>query len=217
SIRALAPYGRRLLVGGEVNVSRTTGPKARRRTQSRNGVVAVSATDARVDYAFNSHVEGIVQALVRTRDTIYVGGQLSRRSGTRIVRLKPRNGKKRSRKIAQFRYNLVAESARTGALHRAFGPRPDGEVAALALSSAQLYVAGRFKLVGGRRRDRLAAVDPTTGKPATLFSPEPAGGDRGVVALLADGARVYAAGDFDGFGLVPRANFAIIPTALAPA
>jgi hypothetical protein len=42
-----------------------------------------------------------------------------------------------------------------------------------------------------------------------LFSPEPTGGTVG--ALLADGARVYAGGDFSGFGLVPRANFAIVP------
>ena len=54
----------------------------------------------------------------------------------------------------------------------------------------------------------MAAVDPATGRPSGLFSPEPKGG--GVDAMLADGARVYAAGDFAGFGLVPRANFAIL-------
>ncbi|HEV7806258.1 MAG TPA: hypothetical protein VGO80_10585 [Solirubrobacteraceae bacterium] len=217
SIRAIVPDGRRVLVGGDVSVSRTIGPKNKRHTQSRNGVVAVDRTDASVDYAFNSHVDGTVQALVRSGDTIYIGGQLSRPSGTRIVKLKPRKGKKRLRKIALFRYNLVAASVATGELRRAFRPAPDSEVVALAASSSQLYLAGRFQLVGRRRRGGLAAVDPASGKPVTLFSPQPAGGDRGIAALLAAGASVYAAGDFDGFGLVPRANFAIIPAAPAPA
>jgi hypothetical protein len=212
NVRTLAPHGARILVGGDVSVSRTTGPKARRRTEFRNGLIAVRATDATVDYAFDAHVNGTVQALVRSAGTVYVGGSMSRRSGTKVVRLKPRNGHRRSRKIALFRYNLVALDAATGALRRPFQPAPKGDVGALALSASQLYVAGRFQIIGGRRRDGLAAVDPATGRPATLFSPEPMGAERGVTAMLADGARLYAGGDFSGFGLVPRANFAIFAT-----
>jgi hypothetical protein len=216
NVRALAPHGARILVGGDVSVSRTTGPKARRRTEFRNGLIAVRATDATVDYAFDAHVNGTVQALVRRGRTVYVGGSMSRRSGTKVVRLKPRNGHRRSRKIALFRYNLVALDAATGALRRPFQPAPKGgDVGALALSSSQLYVAGRFQIVGGRRRDGLAAVDPATGRPTTLFSPEPVGAERGVTAMLADDARLYAGGDFSGFGLVPQANFAIFATGAA--
>ncbi|MDX6720182.1 MAG: hypothetical protein QOJ63_2436, partial [Solirubrobacteraceae bacterium] len=212
NVRTLAPRGARILVGGDVSVSRTTGPKTRRRTEFRNGVVSVRSTDATVDYAFDAHVNGTVQALVRSGATVYVGGTMSRRSGTKVVRLKPRNGHRRSRKIALFRYNLVALDAATGDLRRPFQPAVKGEVGALALASSQLYVAGRFQLVGGRRRDGLAAVDPATGRPSSLFSPEPVGGRRGVVAMLADGTRLYAGGDFLGFGLVPRANFTILAT-----
>ena len=96
-------------------------------------------------------------------------------------------------------------------------PKANSEVDALALSPSALYLAGRFQLVDGRRRDGLAAVDPTTGKPATAFSPEPTGGSRGVIAMLADGARLYTGGDFSGFGLVPRANFATFASAPPPA
>jgi hypothetical protein len=222
SIRALAPRGNRVLVGGDVNVSRTIGPKGRRRTQSRSGLLAVGTTDAKVDYAFNSHVNGSVQALVRSGTTVYVGGSFSRRSGTKIIRLKPRKGKRRSRKIAVYRSNLVAEDTATGELRRPFQPAPSGEVAALALSPSsassrgRLYLAGHFQLVSRRRRDGLAAVDPATGRPARFFSPEPVGDNRGVAALLADGARLYTAGDFTGFGLVPRANFTIFATAAIP-
>ena len=208
SVRAIVPRGNRILVGGDVGVSRTIGPKNKRRTELRSGVVAVRATDATVDYAFHSHVNGEVQTLVRDGATLYVGGSISRRSGTRIVKLKPRKGKKRSRKVALYRKNLVALDAATGKLLKPFVPKVNSEVNALALSPAALYVAGRFQLVDGRRRDGLAAVDPTTGKPASAFSPEPTGGNRGVVALIADSARLYAGGDFAAFGLVPRANFA---------
>jgi hypothetical protein len=211
-VRALAPRGSRILVGGDVSVSRTTGPQARRRTEHRNGVVAVRSSDATVDYAFDAHVNGTVQALVRSGRTVYVGGPMARRSGTKVIRLRPRNGHGRSRRVAVFRYNLVALDAAIGALRRAFQPAPKGDVGALALSPSQLYVAGRFQIVGGRRRDGLAAVDPATGRPATLFSPGPAGAERGVIAMLADDARLYAGGDFSGFGLIPRANFTIFAT-----
>ena len=130
------------------------------------------------------------------------------------MKLKPRKGKKRSRKIALYRHNLVALDATTGGLRKSFVPAVNGSVAALAQTSSALYFAGRFRLVGGRRRDGMAAVDPKSGKPVGLFSPQPAGGD--VRALLADGARVYAAGAFAGFGLVPRANFAILPVGAPP-
>ncbi len=216
TVQAIAPRGGRILVGGEVSVSRTVGPKGKRRTQFRGGVVAVRSTDASVDYAFNSQVSGDVQALERSGKTVYVGGDVSRRSGTRIVKLKPRNGKKRSRKVPTYRSNLVAIDAVTGALVRPFNPAPNGSVSALALSSSGLYVAGRFQTVSGRRRDGLAAVDPATGKPGALFSPEPTGGNRGVVTLLADAARVYAGGDFASFGLVPRANFATFGVGAPP-
>ncbi len=217
SVRTIAPRGSRILIGGDVGVSRTVGPKNKRRTEFRGGVVAVRSTDATVDYAFNSRVSGEVQTLVRDGATVYVGGSISRRSGTRIVKLKPRKGKKRSRKIALYRYNLVAIAAATGGLVKSFVPKANSEVGALALSPSALYLAGRFQLVDGRRRDGLAAVDPTTGKPATEFSPQPTGGNRGITTMLADGARLYTGGDFAGFGLVPRANFATFALTPPPA
>jgi hypothetical protein len=210
-VQALAPLHDRLLVGGDISVSRPIGPRKKHRFDYRNGLLAVHLDDASVDYGYDAHIDGQVSALVRNGETVYAGGRLDRRSGTKIVHLKPRNGKKRVRKIALYRHNLVSLDAATGGLHRGFRPLPDDAVTALALTDSRLYVAGRFRLLGGRRRDGLAAVDPATGKPATLFSPEPAGGD--VTALLADGARVYAGGDFSGFGLVPRANFTIFATA----
>ncbi len=207
SVFALAAAGDRLLVGGDVNVSRKVGTKRKPRFEFRNGVVAVRLTDASVDYAFNSQIGGQVQALIRRADTVYVGGSFSRRSGTRYVKLKPRKGKKRTRKIPLYRHNLVTLAVRNGKLRKAFNAAVNDDVGALALSASQLVLAGRFELVSGRRRDGLAAVDPATGKPLTRFSPEPTGGNVG--ALMVDGARIYAAGDFSGFGLVPRANFAI--------
>ena len=173
SVRSIAPRGARILVGGDVGVSRDHRPEGQAPhavpQQGRRG----ARDDATVDYAFHSQVSGEVQTLVREGATLYVGGSISRRSGTRIVKLKPRKGKKRSRKIAMYRFNLVALDAGTGKLVKPFVPKANSEVSALALSSSALYLAGRFQLVDGRRRDGLAAVDPTTGKPASEFSPQP--------------------------------------------
>jgi hypothetical protein len=209
TVSSIAAAGDRLLIGGDVSVSRSVGTKRKPRLEYRNGVIAVRLTDASVDYAFNSQIGGEVSALVRSGNTVYVGGSFSRRSGTRYVKLKPRKGKKRTRKIPLYRHNLVTLDVRNGKLSKGFNPAVNGDVGALALSSSQLVLGGRFQLVSGRRRDGLAAVDPATGRPVRLFSPEPTGGNVGT--LLADGARVYAGGDFSGFGLVPRANFAIFP------
>jgi hypothetical protein len=134
-----------------------------------------------------------------------VGGEFGRRSGTRIV-------KRAKRKIPLFRENLVALDARSGALKRAFNVKLDGGVSALALSGSKLYVAGAFRLVNGRRRDALAAVDATTGRTSPTFTPEPGAGSNGRLrALLAGGGRVVVAGEYSGFGTLPRPNFGILP------
>jgi hypothetical protein len=180
--------------------------RGKRVFESRGGLVAVRATDAAVDWGFNARLEGSgVETALRTGSTLYLGGDLLRRSGTRIVR---RKGKV-IRRVALYRQSLVAIDAGNGALKRGFHPSPRGTVSELALAGSRLYLGGDFDRLAGRRRDGLAAIDPVTGKLVTLFSPEPAGGRSGVAALLADGRRVYVGGDFKTFGPVPRPNFAI--------
>ena len=140
---------------------------------------------------------------------------MSRRSGTRIVPRTSKRGRKlKPRKVPIYRYNLVALEAANGDLVRRVPPAVNGAVAALARAGDRLYIAGSFETVGGRRRDGLAAVTTAAGTPAAGFSPQPVEAGS-ISALLTDGARVFAAGGFAGFGDVPRPNFAIFAGAAA--
>jgi outer membrane protein assembly factor BamB len=201
----LVPAGKRLFAGGGFEISRTVKRGGKRVLQSRRGLVVARASDGAVDWSVDAHIEGTVSALLRDRRTLYVGGELVRRSGTRIVR---RKGKV-VRRVPMYRQNLVAIDPVSGALKRGFHPAPRGSISELALAGSRLYVAGNFDRLAGRRRDGLAAIDPASGRLSAQWSPEPGGGD-GVSALLADGQRVYAGGDFKTFGPIARPNFAIL-------
>jgi hypothetical protein len=91
---------------------------------------------------------------------------------------------------------------------RAFAPRVNGSVDALARAGDRLYIAGGFETVGGRRRDGFAAVSPASGVPSPAFSPQPKPTEGSISALLTDGGRVFAAGRFTGFGEITRGHLA---------
>lgn len=72
-------------------------------------------------------------------------------------------------------------------------PRPDDEVAALALSGSTVYMGGYFSSVDGTiLRSYAAAVSATTGQ-ATAWDPEP---ESWVLALAVSGSTVYMGGYF---------------------
>lgn len=59
-----------------------------------------------------------------------------------------------------------------GRVDPAWAPPVSGVVLALALSGRTLYVGGNFSSVGGRSRNRLAAVDAVTGEVVAGFDPD---------------------------------------------
>jgi hypothetical protein len=77
------------------------------------------------------------------------------------------------------------------------------DVASLAVSGDQLYVAGRFTGIDGTTRKRLVAINADTGELNTAFKPVPNGGVREVV-VSSDGTTVYAGGAFTALGGQPR-------------
>jgi hypothetical protein len=210
TIDALVPLGKRVLAGGDLNVSRTLKRGKRKVFQYRSGLVALRGGDGTIDFSFNAHTSGGVQALALSGKTLYVAGTMSRRSGTKIVprRSKIKGRKLKPRKVPIYRYNLVALEAASGDLVRAFAPRVNGSVDALAQAGDRLYIAGGFETVGGRRRDGFAAVSTARGVASTTFSPQPVPAESTISALLTDGGRVFAAGRFAGFGGIARAHFA---------
>jgi hypothetical protein len=97
------------------------------------------------------------------------------------------------------RSNVLAYDIRTGALVTSFAPAVNRQVKTVTTSpdGSRVYIGGQFTSVNGVARNRVAALDPTTGALVTGFT---ASLDFTVDALVATGATVYAAGAFNFAG-----------------
>jgi hypothetical protein len=120
--------------------------------------------------------DGLVYSSVYVGSTIYLGGSFQ----NAIV-----NGKKVRRKW------LAAVNAANGQL-LPWAPVVNGNVLAIAASGASLYVAGKFKTVGGQPRAGLAGINRTTGA-VTAFQHKVTGLGQ---ALAVGHGRLYMGGKF---------------------
>jgi trimeric autotransporter adhesin len=85
-------------------------------------------------------------------------------------------------------------------------PKANRSVASIAVSGATVYVGGSFTSIGGQPRNRIAALDATTGL-ATGWNPN---ANARVFALAISGGTVYAGGDFLKVGGLTRNGIAAI-------
>jgi len=134
---------------------------------------------------------GPVQAVVRSGDTMYIGG--------RFNQVGPRTG-------------FGVEVARDGTLPMEQQEVSGGEGLVKAVApdgSGGWYIGGLFTSIGGQPRNRIAALDAADGT-ATTFDPN---ADRTVEALAVSGDTVYAAGRFSLIGGLPRNNLAALDVA----
>ena len=145
--------------------------------------------------------DGAVNALTRSGDTIYLGGDFQHigpPTGGSTV-LDPASGV-RATQFPEVRgtvFAIVPDAAggyylgghfasvgglprknlahvlASGAVDPSFGPYVDDDVLALALDSGRLYVGGNFLHVGDIIRRRLAALIPATGEVIPTFNPAP--------------------------------------------
>jgi hypothetical protein len=133
-------------------------------------------------------VNGTVNAVARSGDTVYVGGS--------FTQVGPPGGP------FVARQNLAAFNALTGEA-TSFNPGVDGEVLAMAASDTVVYVGGDFMNIGGAARQRIAAFTGSTGA-LTGWNPQ---SDNTVRALAfhppqpwAPQGVVYVGGDFGVIG-----------------
>jgi hypothetical protein len=96
----------------------------------------------------------------------------------------------------------------------AWDPNPDGWVLrGLAIGQTEVYVGGDFRTIGGKPRNRIAALDKVSGE-ATDWDPD---ADADVFALALDGSRVYAGGSFERVGGEHRRSIAALDRATGAA
>ncbi|MCC6437069.1 MAG: fibronectin type III domain-containing protein [Acidimicrobiales bacterium] len=118
------------------------------------GILALPANAAPVPYSQTPlrgwETNGRVFAVLVVGDTLYVGGEFTQLRSTTTGQTLART-------------NLAAFDVATTAPRTAFTANTNGRVMDLAHDGQRLYVAGAFSDVNGNWRNRLAAVDATTG------------------------------------------------------
>lgn len=192
-VYVLAVHGEHLYVGGDfTQIDGVAQPYLGRVS------LASGALDTTWTPAPNKRVEALL--IDAASERVYVGGKLSKMNGA-------------------SRQRLAAVDLASGALVTAFapaitydGPETTGNVTALALDGARLYVGGAFTHLNGAPRSSLGSVDAATGLTTFAFAPALADPNPDfpvveVERLFVHGGRVYACGDWwitDGIGQSAR-------------
>jgi hypothetical protein len=139
-------------------------------------VAAFDPDSGRFDTSWHPNPNGVVRALALSGGRLYLGGDFTRVSDQRHVR-------------------LAAVDSGTGEVQPWAASATGGMVSALAVKSGQLYVGGNFTSLSGGERPYLGRVSMSTGLLGTLWTPRPDARVR-TLAVSGDGLRVYVGGDF---------------------
>jgi hypothetical protein len=160
--------------------------------QTRQAIAALDASTGSAT-AWNPGAAGSsrsVLALAVSGSTVYAGGSFTNIGG-------------------QARNDLAALDATTGSA-TSWNPSPSGTnggaVMALGVSGSLVYAGGAFNMLGAQARDRLAALDLTTGAP-TSWNP---GVDNSVLCLALSGSTLYVGGSYAQIAGQPRNNLGAV-------
>jgi PKD repeat protein len=142
-------------------------------------------------------IDGVAWTQLVIGNTVYVGGN--------FTTARPAGAAAGTNEVS--RSNLLAYNITTGVLNTTWAPTANGEVLALAASpdKSRIYIGGSFTNVNGQIRNRIAALDPTTGALIGAFQPKP---DATVKAIAATSTAVYFGGIFSAVGGTPRVKVA---------
>ena len=154
----------------------------------RNRAGAVDATSGAL-LAWNPNANSSVRAFGAGATGLYVGGQFTAIGG-------------------QARNRIALVDYSTAAADPTWNPNANSVVMALWLDVTHnlLYLAGQFTSVDGQLRNRIAALDATTGA-ATAWNPN---SNNQVFTIAGDGTTVYAGGQFTSIGGQTRNRIAAL-------
>lgn len=142
-------------------------------------------------------IDGVVWSQTIIGNTVYAVGKFST--------ARPAGAAPGSQTVS--RQNILAYSLTTGALISSFAPTLNAQGLTITTSpdKTRLYVGGDFTSVSGQTRNRVVALNPTTGAVLSGFAPKVNGSVRAVVAS-AD--TVWVGGLFTTVGTVARNRLA---------
>jgi hypothetical protein len=196
---ALSPAGDIVYIGGDFSTVRDV-PRA--------GIAAVSETGSPIE-TFNPGTGTGTTVGTGAAATVTVGSVMSlvvSPDGTRLFA-----GGFFTTVAGTARSGLAALNAATGALDAGFNPKPSaGGVETMVLTaSGRLLLGGGFTAIGAMTRNRLAAVNATTGALDTAWAPS-ADGTVHTLRLSADGTKVFVGGAFTNIGSSVRSRLALL-------
>jgi hypothetical protein len=140
-----------------------------------------------------------VEAIAQIGDRVYVGGKFDREQETPTGRIFRRDW-------------LFAYDADTGRIDRAFHPRIDARVYAIAVAPSRkaIFIGGEFHTIDGVAKDFVAKLDAATGEPFTSWGVRIFDSVRDVVVR---GDTVYIAGEFEKVDGLQRVGLAALDPA----
>jgi len=178
--------------------------------------------------------DGQVNAIVRSSDTVYIGGFFSHvgsntghgvpidsLNGQPVATFPMVKGDVRVSisdgsggwyiggdftEVGGEARNRIAHILANGAVDPSWNPDANNTVRAFAISGSTIYVGGMFSSIGGQTRNNIASLDATTGN-ATDWNPS---ADNLVLALSVSGSTIFAGGSFRSIGGQTRNRIAAI-------
>jgi hypothetical protein len=181
--------------------------------QARNGLAALDRTTGEAT-AWDPNPDDYISALAVSDSTVYVSGGFEEIGGearNHIAALDATTGD-----ATTWNPDATNSLAPCGSPGHPPYPIPrdcgTGAVTALAVTGSTVYAGGSFNQIGGETRNRLAALDRTTGQ-ATAWDPSPRNGSSTgaeITTLAANGSTVYAGGWFTTIGGRARNNLAAL-------
>ncbi len=146
-----------------------------------------------------TQIDGVAWTQLVVGNTVYVGGS--------FTTARPAGAAAGTNTVT--RSNLLAYNLTTGVLSTTWAPSTNGDVLTITASpdKSRIYIGGSFTQVNGSIRNRIAALDPTTGALVGSFQPKP---DASVKAIVATSSTVYFGGVFASVGGVARTKVAAV-------
>ncbi len=185
AVDALAVNGSTVYIGGEfANIG----------GQPRSQIAAVDATTA-LATAWNPNADGTIYTLAVNGSTVYAGGSFTHIGG-------------------QAR-NYIAALDATSGLATTWNPNASGgavHTLAIDATATTVYAGGDFTSIGGQSRNRIAALDSTSGQASMVWNPN---ASNTVFALALGNGVLYAGGSFTTIGGQQRNHIAEIDVATA--
>ena len=203
-INSIVQIGNEVYVGGQfTQVQAASGGTI----YSRSNIFAFNATTYAIDTTFAPTLDDQVKGLAVSPDgNLFVGGFFNSVNGDTTIK------------------KLVKLNPTTGLRIAAFSGNADGQVWDIAVSGTELFVGGRFTHIHNVARDRLAALNTTTGAvdPNVNFTvtvPHTSDSIPWVYKLdvTTDGSKLVIIGNFMQVNGQPHPQVALIDLSTTPA